>query len=236
MKKFRKTALVLLSLSLLMSPALPVGAAVPIANHAAALPLLGLITEAVKRVIKAIDLRIQRLQNRTIWLQNAQQQLENTLSKLKLEEISGWAKKQRDLYRDYYEELMKIKAVITYYQRIRDITAKQQALVADYQRAWALLGQEGRFTAAERAYMQRVYDGILQESLGNIEHIFTIVESFTTSMSDAQRLELINAAADRIDANYDDLKLFNKQNLLLSLQRSRSKADAQMIRRMYGLN
>ncbi len=46
--------------------------------------------ETVGRVIRAIDLEVQRMQNQTIWLQNAQKALENQLSKLKLTEISDW--------------------------------------------------------------------------------------------------------------------------------------------------
>ena len=232
----KKIVLGLLSLTLSLSPALPVAAATPaVASESSALGLLAVIQEAIKRVIKAIDLRIQRLQNKTIWLQNAQKQLENALSKLKLDEISEWTEKQKELYKNYYEELMKVKTLITYYQRLRDIVEKQQRLVSEYQRAWGLLQQDDHFNSAELTYMQQVYNGILEESIDNIDIIFMVIESFTTSMSDAERLELINDAADRIDANYDDLKLFNKQNMLLSLQRARSKGDVQMIRKMYGL-
>ena len=63
------------------------------------------ISSTVGRVIRAIDLEVQRLQNQTIWLQNAQKALENQLSKLKLTEISDWSQKQKDLYSGYYKEL-----------------------------------------------------------------------------------------------------------------------------------
>ncbi|MFP9114784.1 conjugal transfer protein TraI [Flavobacterium sp. RHBU_3] len=234
----KKILIVMLSLTLLFSSVMPVAAAPVVAaeaSSAAALPLLTIIKEALKKIIKAIDLRIQRLQNKTIWLQNAQKQIENALSKLKLDEISEWTEKQKELYKGYYEELMKVKAMVSYYQRIRDIVDKQQRLVSEYQDAWGLLQQDDHFTSDEIAYMEKVYNGILGESIENIDVIFMVVESFTTSMSDAERLEMINAAADRIEANYDDLKLFNKQNMLLSLQRARSKADVDLIKRMYGL-
>lgn len=198
-------------------------------------PIFGVIKAAVKAAIKAIDLKIQKLQNKTIWLQNAQKEVENTLSKLKLNEISDWAKKQRDLYKEYYDELMKVKSVISYYQRIKDITEKQVQLVNEYQRAWSLFQQDAHFTADELEYMQKVYSGILGESLSNMDQIFLILESFSTQMSDAQRLELINAAADRIDANYDDLRLFNRQNIVLSLQRAKTKNDVDWVKRFYGI-
>ena len=200
-----------------------------------ALPIINIIKEAIKKIIKAIDLRIQRLQNKTIWLQNAQKKLENALSKLKLDEISEWTQKQKELYKEYYDELMKVKSVITYYQRIRDVTDKQVRLVEEYQRAWGLLRQDDHFNSLELQYMDKVYSGILDESLKNIDLIFMILDSFTTQMSDAKRLEIINAAAGQIEANYDDLKLFNKQNMLLSLQRAKTINDVNQVKHYYGL-
>ncbi|TEB40507.1 conjugal transfer protein TraI, partial [Flavobacterium circumlabens] len=54
-------------------------------------------------------------------------------------------------------------------------------------------------------------------------------------MSDAKRLEIINSAADQIDANYDDLTLFNRQNILLSLQRAKTEHDVKSVKQFYGI-
>lgn len=229
MKAKKKMMVCLLSLLLLSTPARP-------AASVAAFPIIGLIKEAVKKVILAIDLRIQRLQNKTIWLQNAQKKLENTLSKIKLDAISDWTKKQKDLYKNYYDELMKVKSIITYYQRIRDITQKQVRLVDEYERAWRLFQQDNHFNVDELVYMQKVYSGILNESMKNIDQIFLILDSFATQMSDAKRLEIINTAADQIDANYDDLMQFNKQNILLSLQRAKTQHDVNAVKNFMGFH
>ncbi|OXA73300.1 conjugal transfer protein TraI [Flavobacterium aquidurense] len=201
----------------------------------AAIPILEIVKAVAKKVIKAIDLRIQKLQNKTIWLQNAQKKIENILSKLKLDEISDWTEKQKELYKNYYEELAKVKSIITYYQRIKDISAKQVRLVDEYERAWNLFQKDAHFKASELDYMQSVYSGILNESLKNIDQIFLVLDSFTTQMSDAKRLEIINAAADQIDANYDDLTLFNRQNILLSLQRAKTEHDVKSVKQFYGI-
>ncbi len=206
----------------------------PVESHVA-LPIIEIVRAALIAAIKAADLRIQRLQNKTIWLQNAQKKIENILSKLKLDEISDWTQKQRDLYKDYYQELMKVKSIITYYQRIKDITKKQSRLVEEYERAWRLFQQDKHFNAEELEYMQKVYSGILAESLKNIDQIFLILESFSTQMSDLKRLDIINTAADQIDANYEDLTLFNKQNVLLSLQRAKTSNDVQAVKKFYGI-
>jgi hypothetical protein len=83
--------------------------------------------------------------------------------------------------------------------------------------------------------MQKVYSGILNESMKNIDQIFLILDSFSTQMSDAKRLEIINSAADQIDANYDDLMLFNRQNVLLSLQRAKTQHDVNAVKKFYGI-
>jgi hypothetical protein len=201
----------------------------------AVLPILEIVKAVTKKVIKAIDLRIQRLQNKTIWLQNAQKQVENVLSKLKLDEISEWTQKQKDLYKGYYEELTKVKSIITYYQRIKEITRKQTQLVQEYERAWNLFKQDTHFKDSEIQYMERVYTGILEESVKNIDQIFLILDSFATQMSDHKRLEIINKAADQIDENYDDLTMFNQQNILLSLQRAKTETDVKTVKQFYGI-
>lgn len=207
----------------------------PTSQSQAQIPIAEIIKAAVIKVIKAVDLKIQRLQNKTIWLQNAQKTLENTMSKLKLDEITDWVEKQKQLYKDYYEELQKVKAIISYYKRIKEITEKQVRLVEEYKRAWGLFKQDKHFSAEELSYMSRVYSGILDESVKNLDQIFVVINSFQTQMSDAKRLEIINAAADRIELNYNDLKTFNQQGIVISLQRAKSQNDVDVVKKLYGI-
>lgn len=160
--KYMKKYMVILPVSTMtLFVALPKGANAQIA-------VVEVIKAGVKKVIKAVDLKIQRLQNQTIWLQNAQKVLENQLSKLKLTEIADWTDKQKNLYSEYYQELWKIKSAITYYKRIKDLTAKQVAIVDEYKWAWNLFKQDKHFTADELNYMEKVYGGILEESIKNL--------------------------------------------------------------------
>lgn len=198
-------------------------------------PIALIIKQAIVKVIKAVDLKIQRLQNKTIWLQNAQKVIENTMSKVKLDEITDWVEKQRTLYKDYFDELWQVKNIITYYHRIKEISERQIALVREYKRAWALFKQDKHFTPDELTYMGKVYAGILDESVKNLEQLSLVVNSFSTQMTDAKRLEIINAAADGTETAYNDLKSFNQQNILLSLQRTKDENDVEAIKQLYGL-
>ena len=207
----------------------------PLQKAKAQIDVASIIKAGVKKVIKAIDLKIQRLQNKTIWLQNAQKAMENSMSKIKLDEITGWVEKQKELYQNYFDELRKVKTAIAYYYRIREVTAKQLQLVDAYKHALALFKQDSHFTPKEINYMINVYSGIIDESIKNMDQILLVVTSFSTQMDDAKRIQIINAAANAIDENYNDLIQFNQQNISLSVQRSKDLSEINQVKSLYGL-
>src|SRR6185503_15131118 len=116
-------------------------------------PIAAIIKAGIKKVIIAVDLKIQRLQTKTIWLQNAQKVIENAMSKLKLDQITDWVQKQKDLYEKYFDELWKVKEVLSYYHRIKEIADQQITLVKDYHKAWNGVRQDSHFTADEILYI-----------------------------------------------------------------------------------
>jgi methionine-rich copper-binding protein CopC len=204
-------------------------------QDAHAINIVAIIKQAIIKVIKAVDLMIQRLQNETIALQNAAKVLENKLSKLKLNEIAQWTQKQRDLYKKYYDELWKVRNTIASYKRVRMIIERQQRIAVEYKFTWHMVNQDRHFTRDEIDYMYRVYTGILNESVYNIDQILLVINSFKTQMTDAKRLEIINNVGDSIDQNYYDLKQFNNQNIQLSLSRAKDEHEIESVRRLYGL-
>ncbi|MGX5853752.1 conjugal transfer protein TraI [Dyadobacter jiangsuensis] len=209
--------------------------ATPVKQAEAAIPWAEIIKQAIKRVVRAMDLLVQRRQNRQIRLQNAQKALENTMAKLKLDEIEDWVKKQRDLYKEYYQELKKVKAVISYYFRIKAVADKQAAILKQYQTAWLLFRNDKHFTAHELRHMQKVYEGILVETGRCVELLELVVKSFTLQMTDVKRLEIIERAADATDQILDELNSFNQENKLLSLSRAKNEFDAKVVKSLYGL-
>ena len=219
-------AVVLLALCFMVSP---------VQNANAQIPIMEIIKQAVTKVIVAVDLKIQRLQNKTIWLQNAQKVLENKMSELKLTEISDWVEKQRAQYANYFDELWRIKSALVYYQRIKDIIEKQLQLVNEYKGAWALFKQDKNFTADEMDYMQEVYNGMMDESIKNLDQLSLVINAFVTQMSDAKRMEIINEVDSKLDENLNDLRDFNNQNKMISLQRASEKGDIETVKKLYGL-
>ena len=194
-----------------------------------------IIKAGITKVIRAVDLNIQRIQNKTIWLQNAQKVVENELSKLKLTEIGDWAKKQKDLYGNYFDELWKVKNTLRTYQGIKNIVAQQLLIAQEYSRAFKLSKKDKNFTIAELDFMQKVYGGILEESLKNISQVQLVITAFSTQMTDAKRLEIVQDAASNMESNLADLRQFNQQNIRASLQRAKDQNDINVVKKLYCL-
>ena len=201
----------------------------------AQLTVAEIIKKAVTKVIVAIDLKVQRLQNKTIWLQNAQKTLENEMSKLKLTEISEWVEKQKKLYQDYFEELSKVKAAISYYHVVKEILQRQTQMVSEYKQAWQIFSQDKNFSTGELESMQRTYSGMLEESLKNIDQLTLVINAFTTQMSDAARLKIINEVSDKSEETLSDLKEYNRQNKMILVERAAEKGEIDKLKKLHGL-
>ena len=198
--------------------------------------IIDAIKQAAIKVIKAIDLQIQRLQNNTIDLQNVQKQIENTLSKLKLQEIADWTEKHKQQYEAYFDELWRVKSIIAYYKRITEIIDKEKQLVNEYKRAFTLIRSDNHFSEDEIDYIRGVYSGIIDKSTERLDQILVLLQSFTVQMSDAERLELLNQAADDIERYISDLRRFTNQNTVLSIQRAKSLQEINSIKKLYGID
>jgi hypothetical protein len=194
------------------------------------------LNSTIGKVIRAIDLQVQRLQNQTIWLQNAQKVVENQLSQLKLTQIAGVSQQQKDLFTGYYNELIAVKSVIANFQQVKEITLKQAQMVSAYQSAWNLSKQDSHFSEEELAHMAEVYSGMLAESVRNLDQLLVFVRAATLKMSDEERLSEISRLSNQMDGVYRDLQQFNHQNILLSLKRAHDEHDVRSIKNLYGLD
>jgi len=83
--------------------------------------------------------------------------------------------------------------------------------------------------------MERIYSGIVNESIKNLDQLYLVINSFATQMTDGKRLELINGVAYNIEQNLADLRQFNNQNIRLSLSRSKDQQEINAVKILYGI-
>ncbi|HEY4334662.1 MAG TPA: TraG family conjugative transposon ATPase [Puia sp.] len=211
-------------------------AAFLLAPHArASAQLLDIIDEAVKKALETADLKIQRLQTQTLWLQNEQKTLENAMTGSLLDDITGWVRQQDKLFGEYYSELWQIKPALTTYSKTAALIIRQAQLVKDCQKATAATKADPHLSLAEITQILGVYNAILDAGIRNTARLTAIITASTTQMDDAARLRQIDESAADIARNETALRTCNQQNTLLSLQRAKDAADLQTIKILYGI-
>jgi hypothetical protein len=208
---------------------------VPDRSQAQVTEVISLVETAVKKVITALDLEVQKLQEQTLVLQDAQKQVENIMHETDLNDITGWVSQEKNLFSQYYQELWTIKQAISTYQKVKDIISKQEQIISDYKTAYSLLKQDPHFSQSEIMNMYNVYSGILNQSVNNLNQLTKVITSFVTQMDDSHRLKIIDDVGGRVDQNYTDLHRFTQQNVTLSLERAHDENDAAEIMTLYGI-
>lgn len=201
----------------------------------AQIPIIGIISEAAKKAVMAIDLHVQELQNETLALQEAQKELESRMHLYELASITDWLRQQEQLYAGYYQELWQVKTVISDFSRVADIVSKQGQIAVAFKQMRKVIGQDGHFSSSEVAAMTTTLTGIVNASVRNISQLELAIRSLVTQMHDADRLRIISEAGDEVDRNYSDLQEFYQRSVLFSLERARDQQDIAATKALYGL-
>jgi hypothetical protein len=147
--------------------------------------------------------------------------------------ISGLAKGNFDLHNIYLTGLLAVSPSVRDYARVAEIITQQASLVSEYKCASNSFQQSGSFSAGELSYMSGVYTRLINQSLDNLDELHTILLDSKLRMSDAERIKGI----DRIYASSTDqlqcLRAFNRQGIILSLQRAKDSNDTQTLKKLY---
>jgi len=186
------------------------------------------------KVIRAIDLRVQQLQNEAINLAVLQKKLENNFSKASLEQISAWQQKQKDLYAGYFDELTKVKTAIAFTSRISEVVQKQKQMVSDTRKLMQLIYADTHFSPSEAQQFVSACETLLDGSTSNLSLMLQIVSAGQFSMNDAQRLEGLMQAADQVEAQETKLNDYLQKIRGLAIAREQRATEIQNIKRIYG--
>lgn len=176
----------------------------------------------LSKAIKAIDLKVQRLQNQTLVLQQAQQQAEHQLSKQKLEEIRSWHRQLSDLYTGYYAELKQVKPMISGGATVRQILALHKQIIAVNGKSQKVPSTKPRFNA------------ILNQSRELVQTLQLVLTGQVAS-KDAERVAMIGSLKDAMQECLNNMQSLHEQEAEILSDTKRKQADLRFIKRLYAI-
>ena len=150
--------------------------------------------------------------------------------------ISQLSKGNFDLHSVYLNGLLSINPTVKNYGRVAEIITQQVSLLSEYKSAYKQFKQSGSFSVSELNYISSVYTQLVNQSLQNLDDLTNVLTAGKLRMSDDERMRAI----DRIYASSSDklqfLRHFNRQGVLLNIQRSKDVGDTRTMKQLYGIN
>lgn len=150
--------------------------------------------------------------------------------------ISNLSKGNFNLHNIYLTGLMAVNPIVRNNPRVGEIIIQQNDILSEYKRYTNLFWQSGKFSKDELSYIGIVYNQLVKQSNANIDDLTSVTTAGQLRMSDDDRLRAI----DRIYTGSADqlqfLRFFNRQAVMLSLQRSKDLNDTRALKRLYRIN
>jgi hypothetical protein len=172
-------------------------------------------------------------------------QLKNILSDMKrgytviskgYNSVKNIAQGNFSLHEVFLDGLMLVNPEIKKYRRVADIISYQKDIITEYKSAFNRFKSSSNFSSREIDYLGNVYRQLFDQSMDNLDELFTVITSSKLRMSDDERLQAI----DRIFADTENqlvfLRSFNKEASILNLQRQREKSDLKTTKGYFGIN
>lgn len=194
--------------------------------------VIKLITEAV---IKAMDLKVQRMQNQTINLQLIQKQAENALSKKGLEDIANVSEDQKELYKKYFASLKQVKQTVSNSTAVIKVLQQQKALVVLYNIAISASNKDTHLTPTEKSNFIKSCAQLIDEGATTINTLEQTLRNNYIQATDADRLKLITQSANQLEGLLYKLQTNYTRQQNISLSRTKSEKESQTIKGLYGL-
>lgn len=149
--------------------------------------------------------------------------------------ISSLARGNFSLHDVYLNGLLQVSPAVKNYSRVAEIVSQQARLLTEYKSAYSRFQKSGSFSVGELDYMSSVYGRLINQSLESLDELTTILTASKLRMSDDERIRAI----DRIYAGSTDklqfLRYFNRNGVILSLQRTKESTDASRLKQLYGI-
>jgi len=147
----------------------------------------------------------------------------------------GFTEKNMLLAKNWYDGLLQVSNTIKTYRRVQHIFERQTAIITIYSNYIGRFKQDPHLSPAQVAGMVRGYTVLIQESASYLDDLTAIVSPLKSKMTDAERMELIDALDDKVTHQYDLVNYFTRRNMAISLQQAQDAKDMQTLKRLYGL-
>ena len=139
------------------------------------------------------------------------------------------------LAKEWYDGLLQVSNAVKNYRRVQHIFERQTAIISLYSDYIQRFRQDPHLTPAQVTAMVKGYTTLIGESTNYLDDLTAIVSPLKGKMTDAERMELIDALDDKVTHQYELVSYFTRRNIALSLRESSTTRELDTLKKLYGL-
>lgn len=147
----------------------------------------------------------------------------------------GFTEKNMLLAKDWYDGLLAISNTIKTYRRVQHIFERQTAIITIYSNYIGKFKADPNLTPSQVQGIVRGYTVLIQESASYLDDLSAIVSPAKSKMTDAERMELIDALDDKVTHQYDLVNYFTRRNMAISSEQGAEARESATLKKLYGL-
>ena len=140
-----------------------------------------------------------------------------------------------NIHKIFLDALLQVSPAVRKYKKVADIIGYQAQLIKEYKPVFKRFRASGMFNDKELAYMGSVYSSLFNKSLQHLDELAMVITAGKLRMSDDERLSAIDRIYAGMGDQLDFIRVFNKENNLLAIQRGREMVDTKLSKRLNGL-
>ena len=150
--------------------------------------------------------------------------------------ISNWKEVQK-VYtqgKEYYDRLKAVHDLVKDAKKVRDAILLVGEIGDIYVNSYQKMLEDPHFTFEELVAISNGYSMLLQNASDMLLEIKDVVNVNGLSMTDAERMQLINFVYDKLKAHRNLVAYYTRKNISVSYLRAKKANDTQRVLALYG--
>jgi len=138
------------------------------------------------------------------------------------------------LDKEYYEALQSVNNLVKDARKVQKTVLLVGEISEIYVTNFQKIIDDENFTEAEMTAIGNGYAILLNESADLLAEVKDIISASSLSMSDAERMAIIDQVYTKVKYHRDFVSYYTKKNISISLIRAKKKGDTQRVLELYG--
>lgn len=150
--------------------------------------------------------------------------------------ITNWkeVKKVYDQSKEYYDKLKAVNDLVKDAKKVRDAILIVGDISNIYVNEFEKMLSDPHFKYEELMAISKGYTILLQESADMLMELKTVVNSNGLSMTDYERMDIINYVYDRLKTHKNLVSYYTRKNISVSYLRAQKAGDTERVLALYG--